>query len=159
MQLSRNAAVSIVATLAVILMAATVLAGGAEVTRGDFQPFAGGVGTYDDISGNAQMVRTASGNTIVTVTIKGLRGGETYGSHVHAQACADGEAGGHYSFGFPVPGGGHASGSEIWPGPFTANAAGNAHGKATVEATAGLAAVSVVVHASDGAKIACADLA
>jgi hypothetical protein len=157
--MSKLVVAALAATLTVILMAATVSADGGEVTRGDFEPFAAGVGTYDDVSGNAQMVRTASGQTIVTVTVKGLQAGAIYGSHVHAQSCADGDAGGHYSFGFPVPGGAHPSGSEIWPGPFTANPAGNAQGKATVEAIAGPAAVSVVIHAPDGVKIACADLA
>jgi hypothetical protein len=159
MQLSKRLVAALTATLAVILMAAMASAGGAEVTRGDFEAFAGGIGTYDGLAGNAQMVRTASGQTIVTVTVTGLQAGATYLSHVHAQSCADGDAGGHYSFGFPVPGGAHASGSEIWPGPFTANPAGNAQGKATVEAVAGPAAVSVVIHALEGTKIACADLA
>jgi hypothetical protein len=147
-----------VATLAVILMAAAVSAGGAEVTRGDLEPFAAGIGAYEALTGQAQMVRTASGTTFVSVTVRGLEAGQTYGSHVHAQSCADGDAGGHYSFGFPVVGGAHASGSEIWPGPFTANPAGNAQGNATVGATAGPGAVSVVIHAPDGGKIACADL-
>ena len=159
MQLSKRLVAALAATLAVILMAATASAGGAEVTRGDLEPFAAGIGAYDDLAGNAQMVRTPSGLTIVSVTVSGLTAGDIYGSHVHNQPCEVGEAGGHYSFGFPVPGGAHASGSEIWPGPFTANPAGNAQGKATVGAVAGPAAVSVVIHAPDGAKIACADLA
>jgi hypothetical protein len=45
----------------------------------------------------------------------------------------------------------------IWPG-FTTNAAGVGNGNATVGWTAGSTAVSVVVHAPGGAKIACADL-
>jgi hypothetical protein len=103
------------------------------------------------------MIRTASDKTIVVVTVSGLTPGETYGSHVHKQACDNGDAGGHYSFGFAVPGGA-LDGSEIWPGPFTANAAGRAVGTAVVGAVAGTEAVSVVVHAPGGAKIACADL-
>ena len=73
MQFSKLVVAALAATLAVILMTAAVSAGGGEVTRGDFEPFAAGVGTYDDISGGAQMVRTASGKTIVSVTVKGLR--------------------------------------------------------------------------------------
>jgi hypothetical protein len=103
------------------------------------------------------MIRTASGDTIVVVTASGLTPGETYGSHVHKQTCDNGDAGGHYSFGHVVPGGA-LDGTEIWPGPFEANAAGHALGRTVVGATAGPTAVSVVVHAPGGAKIACADL-
>jgi hypothetical protein len=103
------------------------------------------------------MIRTASGETIVIMAATGLTPGLTYGSHVHNQACNVGNAGGHYSFGFPVPGGA-LDGSEIWPGPFTANSGGNALGRTMVGATAGPGAVSVVIHAPGGAKIACADL-
>lgn len=69
----------------------------------------------------------------------------------------DGNGGGHYRLDAPAPGG-DLNGYEIWPGPFTANPAGNAHGKAMVSATAGAEAVSIVIHAPTGAKVACADL-
>lgn len=152
-----------VAAMLVVLMAAPLSAAGAQVTKGSFEPFAAGTGDadYGDVAGKARMIRTASGRTIVEVTVSGLVPGETYGSHVHNQACDDGDAGGHYSFGFPVPGGAFDDGSEIWPGPFTANAAGRAVGWTMVGATAGSTAVSVVIHApasSSNAKIACADL-
>jgi hypothetical protein len=157
--LIRKTGLLALAAMLVVLMAAPAFARGAEVTRGSFGSFAGGTGhvDYGDISGHASMTRTASDKTVVVVTVSGLRPGETYGSHVHKQACDDGDAGGHYSFGFDVPGGA-LDGSEIWPGPFTANAAGRAVGTAVVGAVAGTEAVSVVVHAPGGAKIACADL-
>ena len=128
------------------------LAGGATVTRGDFQAFNGG---YPEITGRAQMVRTADGKTIVTIHLEGLAPGTTYGSHVHAQACANGLADGHYRFN---PAGAAAPPNEIWPGPVTANEAGIANGDTIAEGTAGANAVSVVIHAPGGAKIACADL-
>ena len=137
--------------MAVVLLATSASAGGAEVTSGDF----GGIGSYD-VDGRAQMVRTPSGKTIVSVVVSGLVPGAIYGSHVHKQACAAGDAGGHYSFGHAVPGGA-LDGSEIWPGPFTANAAGRAVGWTSVGDIAGDDAVSVVVHAGV-TKIACADL-
>jgi hypothetical protein len=157
--LIRKAGLLAVAAMLVVLMAAPAFARGAEVTQGSFGSFAGGTGhaDYGDIDGHASMLRTASDKTVVVVTVSGLTPGETYGSHVHRQACDDGDAGGHYSFGFDVPGGA-LDGSEIWPGPFTANAAGRAVGTAVVGAVAGTQAVSVVVHAPGGAKIACADL-
>jgi hypothetical protein len=154
----RTGTLAVVAVL-VVLMAAPLSASGAEVTKGTFQPFAAGSGdvAYDGIEGNARMIRTAAGDTIVVVTVKGLIAGATYGSHVHKQACSDGDAGGHYSFGQVVPGG-SLDGSEIWPGPFTPNPAGHAVGRTVVGATAGPTAVSVVIHAPGGAKVACADL-
>ncbi len=148
-----------IAALLVVLMAAPLSAAGAQVTKGSFESFAAGTGDadYGDVEGKARMIRTASGKTVVEVTASGLVPGETYGSHVHNQACDNGDAGGHYSFGFAVRGGA-LDGTEIWPGPFTADASGQAVGWTIVGATAGLDAVSVVIHAPSGAKIACADL-
>ncbi len=125
----------------------------ATVTRGDFAAFAAGAGL--PITGRAQMVRTADGKTIVSVHLEGLAAGVTYASHVHKQACADGQADGHYRF---DPAGAATPPNEIWPGPFTANAAGVGNADTNAAGTAGPGAVSVVVHAPGGAKIACADL-
>jgi hypothetical protein len=91
----------------------------------------------------------------VSIQVTGLEAGLTYGSHVHAQACADGLAGGHYKF---DPAGAVTPPNEIWPGPFTTNEAGNGSGWTVADGTAGSSAVSVVIHAPGGAKIACADL-
>ena len=151
--------VAVVATLVAVAFAVPALAGGAEVTRGDLSVFADGAGLgYSEVAGRAQMVRTSDGRTIVSVQVTGLTAGSTYGSHVHSQACAVGNAGGHYGFGHTVTGGAGPGNSEIWPGPFTANAAGHATGMAMVGETAGATAVSVVIHASGGQKVACADL-
>lgn len=132
--------------------APTVLADGATVTRGDFAPFT--ANTDLPITGRAQMVRTADGKTIVSVHVEGLDDNTTYGAHVHAAACDNGFADGHYKF---DAGGPALPPNEIWPG-FTTNDAGAGNGNATVLARAGEAAVSVVVHAPGGTKIACADL-
>ena len=132
--------------------APAALAGGATIIRGDFAAFATGIG--QPITGRAQMIRAADGKTIVSVHVEGLAANTTYGSHVHQQPCAVGEADGHYKF---DPAGPATPPNEIWPG-FTTNDAGVGNGNATVAATAGANAVSVVVHAPGGAKIACADL-
>lgn len=157
--LAKKAGTLAVVAVLLVLMAAPLSARGSEVTKGTFESFAAGSGhvAYDGIEGNARMIRTAAGDTTVVVNVKGLVAGEIYGSHVHNQACSDGDAGGHYRFGHLVPGGA-LDGFEIWPGPFTANAAGHALGHASVGATAGPSAVSVVIHAPGGAKVACADL-
>jgi len=126
---------------------------GASVTSGEVTAFAAGAGL--DISGHARMVRTGDGKTLVSIHVKGLQPNTTYGSHVHASPCTVGEADGHYKF---DPAGSAEPPNEIWLGPFTTNPAGvgNAHTRA--DATAGPTAVSVVVHAPDGSKIACSDL-
>ena len=133
--------------------APSALAGGAVVTRGELSAFAAGAG--QPISGSAQMIRTPDGRTFVIVHVEGLAPDTTYASHVHKQACADGDADGHYRF---DPAGSATPPNEIWPGPFTTNDAGIGNANTIAEGTAGPAAVSVVVHAPGGAKIACADL-
>ena len=135
-----------------IALAPAVLAAGSTVTRGDFSAFATAAG--QSITGRAQMVRTADGKTTVSVRVEGLAANTTYGSHVHAAPCAVGDANGHYK---NDPAGPAAPPNEIWPG-FTTNEAGVGNGNATVDWVAGATAVSVVVHAPGGAKIACADL-
>ncbi|MEQ8716152.1 MAG: hypothetical protein RIE08_00940 [Acidimicrobiales bacterium] len=162
---SRLAARALRSTATVIVVAATLLAtagpvasGGAQVTRGEFTPFADAEGDELGISGRAQMVRTSSGDTKVVVHVTGLEPGATYGSHVHDEPCDTGNANGHYFFAAPVPEGDGPNADEIWPGPVTANRGGVASGKTTVGAVAGPEAVSVVIHRSGGAKIACADL-
>jgi hypothetical protein len=131
----------------------SILAVGATVTRGDIHAFAAGAGL--PISGRAQMVRTPEGKTLVSIHVEGLTSGVTYASHVHKQACGDGEADGHYRF---DPAGPATPPNEIWPGPFTANAAGVGNADTIAVGSAGATAMSVVVHAPGGAKIACADL-
>jgi hypothetical protein len=141
-----------IASLGLMAALAPGALGAAVVTRGEFHPFNG---STLDIAGNATMVRTADGRTIVTIQVTGLDAGLTYGSHVHAQSCANGLAGGHYRF---DPAGAATPPNEIWPGPFTTNAAGNGNGDTVADGIAGSTAVSVVIHAPNGTKIACADL-
>ncbi|MBI3751150.1 MAG: hypothetical protein HY263_05785 [Chloroflexi bacterium] len=152
MQIRRLLASGAVTTV-FIASVPVVAADSATVTRGEFQAFAAGTGL--DISGRAQMVRTADGTTIVTIHLEGLAGETTYGSHVHKQACADGDADGHYKLDAAGPA---TPPNEIWPGPFTTTASGIGNGNVTVPYTAGPTAMSVVVHAPGSAKIACADL-
>ncbi len=142
---------SIIAALVIVVPAA---ASGAQVTRGAFHEFAVGAAQGMDISGHAQMIRTGSGRTIVSIHVEGLAVNTTYGSHVHKQACGVGEADGHYQY---VPGAGVNDVNEIWPG-FTTNDSGIGNGNARNDGIAASTAVSVVVHAPGGAKIACADL-
>jgi hypothetical protein len=140
------------AALLTIALVPSAAADAATVARSDVRAFAAGAGM--DLAGRAQMVRTADGKTIVAVHVTGLAPDTTYGAHVRQQACGVGDADGHYRF---DPAGPAAPPNEIWPG-FTTDAAGVGNGRATVDGTAGATAVSVVIHAPGGAKVACADL-
>ena len=140
------------ASAAVMLVVPAAGADGSVIKRGDVHGFAAGAGL--DISGHAQMVRTASGRTYVTVHAAGLAPNTTYPSHVHAQPCGTADADGHYR---RDPAGPAAPPNEIWQG-FTTDGDGVGNGRAVADYTAGSNAVSVVIHAPGGAKIACADL-
>lgn len=139
-----------------VVVAAPAASAGATVTQGDFHAYSAAEGDELEIGGNAQMVRRANGTTKVSIHVAGLEPGATYGSHVHDGSCA--AFGGHYAFEGPVGGGDATGEDEIWPGPITANGGGVANGKATVGATAGETAMSVVIHRATGERIACADL-
>jgi hypothetical protein len=127
----------------------------AEVTHGRFQTTSIGVEKGFNITGRAVMVRsdTGGGRTIVVSVASGLVPGTTYGSHVHNAPCSTG-GGGHYQ---------HVVGpvvddvNEIWP-VLHAQPSGVAHGMAVHGHRARPEAQSIVIHASDGARIACLDL-
>lgn len=138
--------------VAIAAFAPTVFAGSAQVTRGHVHAFATAAG--QSITGRAQMVRTADEKTLVSLHVEGLLPNTPYGSHVHQAACAAGDADGHFKF---DPLGAATPPNEIWLS-FTTNAAGIGNSNAVALARAGSNAVSVVVHAPGGAKIACADL-
>lgn len=144
-------------TFVLVVLFVAVLAAaadGAQVTSGQFQTYAAGPGRGYDISGQATMIRTADGKTIVQVQAWGLAANSTYGVHVHNLPCGVNNGGGHYQdqVGGPVN-----SVNEIWPG-FTTNTAGHGNGYASNDFTARPEAQAVVIHDTDGARIACADL-
>ena len=153
------AAVTLLSTAALVATVVPAAAGGAVVTQGDFSTFSAGGEAGYDIGGHATMVRNAN-RTKVTIHVTGLTPGESYVSHVHNQACDNGDAGGHFK---QDHAGASTPPNEIWPGngAFSANAAGVTNQRATAGYFANEDAVSVVVHwkTAEGApKIACADL-
>ena len=149
---------TLVYMVVVILVLAMLLCLGwppsGEVTSGEFHTFATGVGRGYDIAGHAHMTRTASGKTIVKVHATGLAANTAFGVHVHNKACNEANGGGHYQ---DVVGGEVDQYNEIWP-LFTTNAAGIGNGMAKNDFYARPEAQSVVIHDTDGARIACADL-
>lgn len=132
-----------------------------QVTKGELKPFAAGTG--QQIAGEAQMTRREKGTTFVSIDVTGLQPGRTYVSHVHKQACENGDADGHFQQN------GAAAGvtppNEIWlnGGPFAADAAGKIKVSTEANYKANADAVSVVVHDSTlpatANKVACANLA
>ncbi len=104
-------------------------------------------------------------STKVSVEVEGLDPELVYGSHLHDRRCADG-GGGHYQdeVGGPVD-----SVNEIWLSSFEtgfgilgaapmAEASGAADWAARTTSADSTNALSVVIHAPGGARIACADL-
>jgi len=151
----RRLATIVLLSLAVIITGTgAAVASSAQVTKGEVQTFAVGLTRGYDISGRAQMVRTADGRTLTFAEVYGLAPNTTYPAHVHNAPCAVNFAGGHYQ---NVPGGPVNDINEIWLG-FTTNASGHGNGHATNDFSARPEAQSVVVHDVDGARIACADL-
>ena len=149
----RKIVVVLAAGLALLALAASALAQGAHVTSGSFHTYASGPSLGYEVSGRAQMVRTADGKTIVQVHLSGLH---PHVTHVHNLPCSVNSGGGHYQH---IVDGPVDAVNEIWPG-FTTNAAGNGNGNATNDFTARPEAQSVVIHDPDAgnARIACADL-
>jgi hypothetical protein len=135
-------------------LAAPAAASEAEVTHGHFQTFAAGIERGYDITGHAVMRRTGSDTTLVNVHVQGLAPGSTYPVHVHNLPCGVNNGGGHYQH---TPGGVVDPINEMWPG-FTTNPAGLGNGQATHGFRARPEAQSVVIHDTDGARLACADL-
>lgn len=131
------------------------LAARASVTTGTFETTATGTARGFDISGHAVMVRSprSGGSTHVVSLARGLEPGLVYGSHVHNGACSDG-GGGHYQH---VPGGAVDPINEMWPTLETGRS-GVAVGTAHHAHIARDDARSIVIHDSDGARLACLDL-
>lgn len=154
--MNRRGNISLVFICLILLLAGaiTVAAQGAQVAQGAFHTYAAGLDRDYTISGMARLVRTADGRTLAKVQARGLTPDTTYPVHVHNAPCAVNSGGGHYQH---EVGGAADLVNEIWPG-FTTNAAGHGAGKAVNDFTARPEAQAVVIHDTDGARIACADL-
>lgn len=149
-----------VATTCVLLVAGMLglaapvgTAAGVETVKGKLSEFSAGITAGYDIWGPARLKRGADW-TSLKVNVKGLAPNTTYASHLHSQACADGDGGGHYmndSLGAAAPP------NELWL-TLETNAAGRAKDSSTAPWRVLDGARSVVIHDTDGSRIACADL-
>jgi hypothetical protein len=151
--LARNL-VLLIALIVTLVLTVPGSASTGSTTRGEFVTFADGISRGYEIEGLAVMVRTADDKTIVSTHVSGLAANTTYGVHVHNKPCTDSNGGGHYQ---NVVGGPVDSINEIWPA-FTTNPAGIGNGSAVHQFYARPEAQSVVVHDTDGKRIACANL-
>jgi hypothetical protein len=115
------------------------------------------VGTYTGLAGSAVIVRHDDG-TDVSLQISGLTANTDYVAHVHAQACADEDGGGHYKIDPTIDE--TEESNELWL-TISADADGNGRVEITTDHLARPDAIAVVVHdtESNGDKMACADLA
>ncbi len=129
--------------------------GDVQVSSGKVRTFATGIDRAYRIEGRANIVRLPSGFTVADLAVKGLAPNTSYGSHVHNKPCSVDNGGGHYQ---------HEIGpdfvndtNEIWLS-FTSDDGGMGRSLATHDHFARRDAQSVVIHDTDGARIACADL-
>ena len=149
-------------SVAFLGLAGPVSAGPAESFHGVFNETAAAQLDGYDLHGSAKMT-VRSDHTAVKVNIAGLDAHNTYTSHLHNGTCAHG-GGSHYQ---NVEGGAVTPPNELWVTTNGTNLAPNnggvAHGRghaswAARTSSAETNALSVVVHAAGGARIACADL-
>jgi len=147
----------LIAVCGVFLVGVSAPAGTAsstnQVVKGRFSEFSAGIDRDFDIWGP---VRLTIGEdwTSVRANAKGLEPSTTYTSHLHESACSDADGGGHYK---NDPAGPPAPPNELWL-MFHANSAGSAHDSSSAPWVVRDGARSVVIHDTDGARIACADL-
>jgi hypothetical protein len=108
----------------------------------------------DGAAGTAWLAQNDTGTT-VTITMIGLKPGQAYMAHVHAQACAKDNGGPHFTF---DPAGPAAPPNEVHLG-FTADGAGKATVTVHNDRQVGDGAHAVVVHPMDAMdnRLACAD--
>lgn len=108
------------------------------------------------LSGSAMMSRNLDGSTTVSVQVGGLAANTEYPIHVHDRPCNVGDGGGHYKVDTAATEAAEAN--EMWL-TATTGADGSAMRQISVQHLARADAQAVVVHAPDGERLACIDLA
>ncbi len=123
-----------------------------SILRGSFAPLPGFEAV--PIDGRVQLTRFVDGTTQVDLVASGLGANLDHAVHVHALPCAY-EGGGHYKMDPAIVDA--VDTNEIWPS-FTSNEDGIGRASVSVTHVARGDAMSVVIHAPAGGKMACADL-
>ncbi|MFG2797872.1 superoxide dismutase family protein [Streptomyces pseudovenezuelae] len=129
---------------------------GATAVKGTFTMLDTRPPGMNDVKGTAWLAQGTEGTT-VTVSLTGLKAGEVYMAHLHAQHCSADNGGSHFQF---EKGGPAKPPNEIHL-MFTADKSGTGLTTVTNSRRTGKDAVAVVVHpnkAQDN-RIACADFA
>jgi hypothetical protein len=154
----RIALVTVMAMMAVLLVANQADAKGADVTTGRFETTLAGQDLGYDIQGFVLMLRVpkgSDGRTYVSVFVRGLDADTTFPAHVHNGPCATG-GGGHYQH--DTVGAAVDAVNEIWP-TISTQRRGLGWGSASHGHLARPEAQSVVIHQpGTGTRIACAQL-
>ncbi len=151
------------AVLALIAAAAMAACGSGSGTTGEIGtivggeliPLAGAPDVYADVSGEADITRTESGTTLVSLNASGLQPQTRYMAHLHTGGCDQADPGGpHFQF--------EKGGSEEPPNEihleFTSNARGEGKAKAQSEREVPVGeAGSVVLHVAESEAMSSSD--
>ncbi len=127
---------------------------GATAVKGTFTMLDTRPPGMNDVKGTAWLAQGNKGTT-VTVSLTGLKAGEVYMAHLHAQHCSADNGGSHFQF---EKGGPAKPPNEIHL-MFTADKSGAGMTTVTNSRKTGKNAVAVVVHPNEAQdnRIACAD--
>ncbi|WP_327593390.1 superoxide dismutase family protein [Streptomyces chartreusis] len=128
----------------------------AKVVKGSFKLLDTRPPGMDDVKGTAWLAQGPKGTT-VTVSLTGLKPGERYMSHLHAQKCSAENGGEHFQF---EKGGATTPPNEVHL-MFTADKSGTGMMTVNNDRKTGEGAAAIVVHpmAAQDNRIACADFA
>lgn len=126
----------------------------AELVKGTFKLLDTRPPGMDDVKGTAWLAQSPKGTT-VTVSLTGLKPGDAYMAHLHAQQCSAENGGEHFQF---EKGGATTPPNEVHL-MFTADTSGKAMTTVNNARKTGEGAVALVVHPRDAMdnRIACAD--
>ncbi|MEU3145255.1 MULTISPECIES: superoxide dismutase family protein [unclassified Streptomyces] len=126
----------------------------AEVVKGTLQVLDTRPPGMDDVKGTAWLAQGPKGTT-VTVSLTGLKPGDAYMAHLHAQHCADDNGGEHFQF---EKGGATTPPNEVHL-MFVADKSGKAMTTVNNAQKTGEDAVALVVHPREAMdnRTACAD--
>ncbi len=123
-------------------------------TSGTANPLAGADAGVA-IMASGTMTRGDDGKTTVRVEVQMLKPSTMYMIHVHDQACAAANGGGHYKLDYGMTAA--VESNEIWLN-LTTDATGRADKTVVVDHVARAEAQAIVIHAADNTRLACIDL-